>query len=42
MAVINQVAYGDLLRDMLPRAIETDEENERIIAEIERLGLPPG
>jgi HTH-type transcriptional regulator/antitoxin HigA len=37
MAVIDDVRYGELLAHALPRVIETDEENERLIAELERL-----
>jgi hypothetical protein len=37
MAVIDDVRYGDLLAHALPQVIETDEENERLIAELERL-----
>jgi HTH-type transcriptional regulator/antitoxin HigA len=34
---INKTAYGELLVRALPRVIKTEAENERIIAEIERL-----
>jgi HTH-type transcriptional regulator / antitoxin HigA len=37
MAVIDDVSYGELLAKTLPRVIETDEENERLIAELEAL-----
>lgn len=37
MAVIDDIAYADLLSHALPRVIETDAENERMIAELERL-----
>jgi HTH-type transcriptional regulator/antitoxin HigA len=37
IAVIDDVRYGELLAHALPRVIETDEENERLIAELERL-----
>lgn len=37
MAVIDDIAYAGLLAHALPRVIETDEENERAIAELERL-----
>ena len=33
MVVINKVAYGELLAATLPRVIQTDAENERIITE---------
>jgi HTH-type transcriptional regulator/antitoxin HigA len=41
MAVIDEVKYGDLLASTLPRVIETDNENERMIAELERLDSLP-
>ncbi len=34
---INRTAYGRLLSRVLPRVIETEEENQRVIAELERL-----
>ena len=37
VATINQAAYGKLLARTLPRAIETRQENERMIAELEKL-----
>ena len=37
MAVIDDRVYAGLLAHALPRVIETDEENERLIAELERL-----
>ena len=37
MAVIDEARYGDLLATALPRVIESDDENERMIAELERL-----
>lgn len=37
MAVIDEAEYGDLLATALPRVIESDDENERMIAELERL-----
>ena len=37
MAVIDDTLYADLLAHALPRVIETDAENERMIAELERL-----
>jgi len=41
MAVIDDTAYAGLLAHALPRVIETDEENERLIAELERLDSLP-
>jgi HTH-type transcriptional regulator/antitoxin HigA len=41
MAVIDKVAYAELLAEALPRVIQSDSENERLIAEMERIdGLP--
>ena len=37
IATINEVAYGKLLARTLPRVIETKQENERMIAELEKL-----
>ena len=37
VATINNAAYGKLLAHTLPRVIKTEEENERIVAELERL-----
>ena len=37
VATINNAAYGKLLARALPRVIKTEEENERIIAELEKL-----
>jgi HTH-type transcriptional regulator/antitoxin HigA len=37
VATINKAAYGKLLARMLPRVIETEEENEMMIAELEKL-----
>jgi HTH-type transcriptional regulator/antitoxin HigA len=37
VATINKGIYGKLLARTLPRVIETEEENERIIAELEKL-----
>ena len=37
LATINEAAYGKLLVRALPRVIKSDKENERIIAELERL-----
>jgi HTH-type transcriptional regulator/antitoxin HigA len=34
---INRTAYARLLTRALPRVIETEEENQRVIAELERL-----
>ncbi len=34
---INRTAYARLLARALPRIIETEEENQRVIAELERL-----
>lgn len=41
MAVIDDVTYAGLLAHTLPRVIETDAENERFIAELERLDSLP-
>lgn len=41
MAVIDEVSYGELLARTLPRVIETEEENERFIAELETLDSLP-
>lgn len=41
MAVIDDVTYGKLLARVTPRVIETDAENERAIAELERLDSLP-
>src|ERR1700693_2564262 len=37
VARINEVVYGKLLARTLPRVIETKQENERMIAELEKL-----
>ena len=37
MAVIDSVSYGQLLQEALPRVIETDEENDRLLAVLEQL-----
>ncbi len=37
LAVINEAAYGKLLARALPRVIRTDAENDRMIAELEKL-----
>jgi hypothetical protein len=41
MAVIDNAAYGELLAEALPRVIRSDRENERLIAEMERIDLLP-
>ena len=41
MAVIDNVSYGRLLARATPRVIETEAENERAIAELERLDSLP-
>ena len=41
MAVIDDVSYGRLLARATPRVIETDAENARAIAELERLDSLP-
>src|SRR6202521_3384697 len=37
VATINETAYGKLLARALPRVIETQADNERMIAELEKL-----
>ena len=37
LATIDEAAYGKLLARALPRVIKTEAENERMIAELERL-----
>ena len=37
VVTINKSIYGKLLARTLPRVIETEEENERIVAELEKL-----
>jgi HTH-type transcriptional regulator / antitoxin HigA len=37
MAVIDKAAYGELLAATLPGIIRTDHENDRLIAEMERI-----
>jgi HTH-type transcriptional regulator/antitoxin HigA len=37
LATINETAYGKLLARTLPRVIKTTEENDRMIAELEKL-----
>lgn len=37
VATINDTAYGKLLARALPRVIKTEKENERIVAELEKL-----
>ena len=39
--VINDIAYGQLLQQSLPKIIQSDEENDRLIAELERLDTLP-
>jgi HTH-type transcriptional regulator/antitoxin HigA len=41
MAVMDKVSYGRLLSRTLPKVIETDAENERLIAELEALDSLP-
>ena len=41
MAVIDKVSYGNLLVGTLPTIVETDEENDRLIAELVRLDSLP-
>jgi HTH-type transcriptional regulator / antitoxin HigA len=41
MAVINKTTYGELLAETLPRVIRNDKDNERFIAELERLDSLP-
>ena len=37
VATINEAAYGKLLARALPRVIKSEAENERMIAELEKL-----
>jgi HTH-type transcriptional regulator/antitoxin HigA len=37
MKTLNKQAYANLLAEFLPQAIETEEENERYLAEVEKL-----
>ena len=37
VATINETAYGKLLARALPRVIKTEKENQRMIAELEKL-----
>ena len=37
VATINETAYGKLLTRVLPQVIKTERENERMLAEIEKL-----
>ena len=37
LATINETAYGKLLARALPQVVKTGEENERMIAELEKL-----
>jgi Predicted transcription regulator containing HTH domain len=39
IATINEAAYGKLLARTLPRVIETASDNERMIAELEKLEI---
>jgi len=41
MAAIDEVSYGELLAVTLPQVIETDEENQRLIAQLEMLDSLP-
>jgi len=41
MAVIDKAAYGQLLAETLPRVIQSDRENDRLIAEMERIDTLP-
>jgi HTH-type transcriptional regulator/antitoxin HigA len=41
MAVMNKESYAELLGKTLPRVIETDAENDRLIAELEALDSLP-
>lgn len=41
MAVANQAAYAKLLAETRPRVIDSDRENMRAIAELERLDALP-
>ena len=41
MAVIDEASYGELLLRTLPRVIKTDADNERFLAELERLDSLP-
>jgi HTH-type transcriptional regulator/antitoxin HigA len=41
MAVTENQAYAELLVQTLPRVIRSDEENERLIAEMERIDCLP-
>lgn len=36
-AALNQETYGKLLAEVLPQVVETDEENARLLAEVEKL-----
>ena len=37
LATINETVYGKLLARTLPRVIKTEKENERMVAELEKL-----
>jgi|SRR5712691_2531381 HTH-type transcriptional regulator/antitoxin HigA len=39
VAIINEAAYGKLLARTLPRVIETEAENKRMIAELEKFDM---
>ena len=41
MAVIDRTAYGKLLAASAPRVIRSERENERLIAEMERIDTLP-
>ena len=41
VGTIDRVSYGKLLAKTLPKVIETDEENERMIAELKGLDSLP-
>jgi HTH-type transcriptional regulator/antitoxin HigA len=41
MAVLDNAAYGELLAEALPRVIQSDRENERLIARMERIDSLP-
>lgn len=41
MAAVDDTANAGLLAHVLPRVMETDEENERVLAALERLDSLP-
>ena len=41
IATIDDLSYGQLLQQALPKIIESDEENERLSVELERLDALP-